>query len=201
MLPVYHAARDSPIASRIIEGTTLREANSRFHQDLRPDRVSRGGRIYGALTPRHDRGERPDRVSREVTSSLSGPNPASELRLRQDRVSHLGAHTAQEGGHLAGRDRLRRRPRPARLDVVLVVAPGHGPGPPPPPSAGLSMAVLLAGRGSTGPLPRAQPRVGPKEGRAEGTGASPHAGHRSPPGGEADTVPQHAAPLGTKPGR
>ena len=156
---------------------------------LTPDRTrgcrqiaSRGGRIYAGLTPRDHCPNRPDRVSHGAGSILRGPNPASGWRLRQYRVSHLRTHTAQEGGHLARRDRWRRRPRPARLHVVLVVAPGHGPVPAPPPATAFRMTLALAGRGPAGPLPGPHPGIGVEETLAIPTAAAAHSGHRSPPG-------------------
>jgi len=106
------------------------------------------------------------------------------LALRPYRVSHLGAHAAQEDGHLPGRDRLRRGPRPARLHVVLVVVPGDGPIPVPPPTAARRMPLALTGRRPAGPLPGPQAGMGTEQRLAEGAGRTPGArsGHRSPPG-------------------
>jgi len=144
--------------------------------------ASRGGRIYGGLTLRRDRGKCPDRVSRAAVSILRGPNPARGLRLRQYRVSHLGAQPAQEDGHLPRRDRLRCGARPARPHVVLVVASGHGPVSAPPLTTARRMAPTLAGRGSAGSLAGPHPGIGTEETLAARTAASPHSGHRSPPG-------------------
>jgi len=106
------------------------------------------------------------------------------LALRQYRVSHLGAHAAQEVGHLAGRDRARRGSGPGRCHVVRVVRAGHGSIPAPPPATTLRMALALTGRRPAGPLPGPQAGMGTEQSLAEGAGRTPGArsGHRSPPG-------------------
>jgi len=106
------------------------------------------------------------------------------LALRQYRVSHLGAHAAQEVGHLAGRDRARRGSGPGRCHVVRVVRAGHGSIPAPPPATTLRMALALTGRRPAGPLPGPQAGMGTEQSLAEGAGRTPGARseHRSPPG-------------------
>ena len=147
--------------SRLVSGTRapLSAANSHCHKGFELDRVSRG-----------------------ATSILRGRNPLRKLALRQYRVSHLGAHAAQEDGHLAGRDRPGRGPRSGRVHVVLVVRPGHGPIPAPPPAAARRMPLALAGRRPAGPLARAYPGIGAEERLAARTAAAADSGHRSPPG-------------------
>ena len=137
---------------------------------------------YVRATPRVHWAKRPDRVSRGAASLLRGRNPLRALVLRQYRVSHLGAHAAQEDGHLAGRDRPGRRPGPGRVHVILVVCAGHSPIPAPPPVAARRMPLTLAGGGPAGALARTHPGIGAEERLAARTAAAADSGHRSPPG-------------------
>ena len=141
-----------------------------------------GSRLCGANLA-SPQGEMPGSRLARYAAILWCPNSASPGRLRHDRVSHLGAHAAQEAGHLAGGDRPRRGPGPGRLHVVLVVRPGHGPVPAPPPATARGMPCPLAGRGPAGPLAGPNPRVGTEQGLAEGTPLPPEPplAHRSPP--------------------
>ena len=140
--------------------------------------ASRGGsRLCGANLA-SPQGEMPGSRLARSAAILWRPNSASPGRLRQDRVSYLGAHAAQEAGHLAGGDRPRRGPGPGRLHVVLVVRPGHGPVPAPPPATARGMPCPLAGRGPAGPLAEPQAEIGMEEGLTVRAAPAPDSGHR-----------------------
>jgi hypothetical protein len=103
---------------------------------------------------------------------LRGPNPAWGLRLRQDRVSHLRVHAAQEARHLARGDRLGRGPRPGRVHVVPVVRADHRAVPSAPSATARRMALLLTRGCPAGPLARPEARMGAEEGLAERTASA-----------------------------
>ena len=146
-------------------------------------------------TPRGHWAKGSDRVSRQPRGMLRRPNSAWGLRLRQNRVSHLRVHPAQEARHLARGDRRGRRPRPGRMHVVPVVRPGHRPVPASPTPTARGMALLLTGGRPAGPLPGSDPWVGTEEGLTEGAPAAPESsGHRSPPRWKATPYPMRRAP-------
>ena len=156
--------------------------------------ASRGGsRLCGANLA-SPQGEMPGSRLACYAAILWCPNSASPGRLRHDRVSHLGAHAAQEAGHLAGGDRPRRGPGPGRLHVVLVVRPGHGPVPAPPPATARGMPCPLAGRGPAGPLAEPQAGIGMEEGLTARAAPAPDSGHRVTSQVEAHTLPQPSGP-------
>jgi hypothetical protein len=63
------------------------------------------------------------------------------------------------------------------------------------------MALALAGRGAAGPLAGADSGIGTKETFAARTAASPHSGHRSPPGWRLTHYPTKRTPLTVDPKR
>jgi hypothetical protein len=136
---------------------------------------------YEHVTPHGHWAQRPDRVSRGAAAILWRRNPVWALPLRHYRVSHLGAHAAQEEGHLPGRDRSWRGPGSGRQHVVRVVRASHGAIPAPPPAAARRMALALTGRHPAGPLASADPGIGMKECLAARTAVAADSGHRSPP--------------------
>jgi hypothetical protein len=192
---VYHPAPDPPIASRIRNVGAVKQGELLLPYALAARSRLAARARYGGLTSCDHWLKCPDRVSRSPVSILGGRNPVPKLALRQYRVSHLGVHAAQEGGHPARGDRPGRRPRPGRVHVIPVVGAGHGPVPPPPPTTARRMTLALAGRRPAGPLPRPEPGMRTEEGLAEWTPPSMRSSeHRSPPRWKATPYPMRTAP-------
>jgi hypothetical protein len=110
---------------------------------------------------------------------LRGANSVWGLRLRQYRVSHLGAETAEDNLEIAGGDRGGPGAGPRRLHVVLVVRAGAGAVPAAPLAAVHGVPLSLAGGIGARPLACPQPGVWLEQGLAEGT-AFPTTSPRGP---------------------